>query len=448
LKGELKGKSGFFPESYVEKIKKICKPVTPPKPALLSKTPKCKFEIENSRICENKKLESIKFDAKIMQAIAIYSLNAQENSQLSFNEGDEIIIKEESDDWYFGEMGCKSGWVPKSYFKAKNHSEEINLSKKSQHEISSSKSGSQSINEMKKLFEAKKIDKLSSNDGIKTFPPMKEIPKTISLPKVLKQENTLKKDGNLNEDVFDKISTLQKAIQRSNNLMENMNGELKTKHLSDKPLKVGSAFSMTPNVKIKPFFDGTMGPRSQSTNHLNLSAMIPVNNMTVPEFDDTDSEFEDEFDKDHVTEVVNHGTDEGMVKRFGITKAFVNPKVKTINVDPFNMGVSFLSTPKTGKKPFFGGKMGPRSQSMNLLNLPTMIPVSNVSAYQHRPNEFYHEIYINTFGKQSNELEEKRMTSIMEFFHTEKSYIEDIKLVVDVSYHVFISSFLIQYFFH
>ena len=49
--------------------------------------------------------------------MALYPYRAKKDDHLSFNKNDVIIVKEQQDMWWSGELNGYMGWFPKSYVK-------------------------------------------------------------------------------------------------------------------------------------------------------------------------------------------------------------------------------------------------------------------------------------------------------------------------------------------
>lgn len=49
--------------------------------------------------------------------MAMYPYRAKKDDHLSFNKNDVIIVKEQQDMWWSGELNGNMGWFPKSYVK-------------------------------------------------------------------------------------------------------------------------------------------------------------------------------------------------------------------------------------------------------------------------------------------------------------------------------------------
>lgn len=52
-----------------------------------------------------------------IQVEALYSWKARKSTQISFNRNDIILVSEQQDQWFFGEINAAKGWFPKSYVK-------------------------------------------------------------------------------------------------------------------------------------------------------------------------------------------------------------------------------------------------------------------------------------------------------------------------------------------
>lgn len=49
--------------------------------------------------------------------MALYPYRAKKDDHLSFSKNDVIIVKEQQDMWWSGELSGNVGWFPKSYVK-------------------------------------------------------------------------------------------------------------------------------------------------------------------------------------------------------------------------------------------------------------------------------------------------------------------------------------------
>jgi hypothetical protein len=50
-----------------------------------------------------------------VQVQALYTWRAKKSSQLSFNKGSIIKVKEQQELWWYGEVAGMQGWFPRSY---------------------------------------------------------------------------------------------------------------------------------------------------------------------------------------------------------------------------------------------------------------------------------------------------------------------------------------------
>ena len=106
LGGEKDGKTGWFPEAYIEKIdsNQISSEYSTPK------------EVQEIRITSPTPGRGEKAPDGL-QAQALYPWKAKKDDHLTFNKGDVIVIKEQQDMWWSGELNGQIGWFPKSYVK-------------------------------------------------------------------------------------------------------------------------------------------------------------------------------------------------------------------------------------------------------------------------------------------------------------------------------------------
>uniref|UniRef100_A0A4W5N7U6 Intersectin-1 n=1 Tax=Hucho hucho TaxID=62062 RepID=A0A4W5N7U6_9TELE len=143
LGGELKGKTGWFPANYAEKIPESevpmsLQPMATPPPATAPPAPDsvillflcpsltifltlffshspflslglCPLPLSPS-LSQGEKVEGL-------QAQALYPWRAKKDNHLNFNKSDVITVLEQQDMWWFGEVQGQRGWFPKSYVK-------------------------------------------------------------------------------------------------------------------------------------------------------------------------------------------------------------------------------------------------------------------------------------------------------------------------------------------
>uniref|UniRef100_A0A8C8HUE7 Intersectin-1 n=1 Tax=Oncorhynchus tshawytscha TaxID=74940 RepID=A0A8C8HUE7_ONCTS len=129
LGGELKGKTGWFPANYAEKIPETevpmsLQPMATPPPATyfpsFSHTLPLPLPIPFSRSLFHPPLSSsISQGEKVegLQAQALYPWRAKKDNHLNFNKSHVITVLEQQDMWWFGEVQGQRGWFPKSYVK-------------------------------------------------------------------------------------------------------------------------------------------------------------------------------------------------------------------------------------------------------------------------------------------------------------------------------------------
>uniref|UniRef100_G3UMC3 Intersectin-1 n=1 Tax=Loxodonta africana TaxID=9785 RepID=G3UMC3_LOXAF len=150
LGGELKGKTGWFPANYAEKIsenevpapvKTVTDPTSAPWPTSTSEKPEtdnwdawaaqpsltvpsagqlrqrsaftpatATGSSPSPVLGQGEKVEGL-------QAQALYPWRAKKDNHLNFNKNDVIAVLEQQDMWWFGEVQGQKGWFPKSYVK-------------------------------------------------------------------------------------------------------------------------------------------------------------------------------------------------------------------------------------------------------------------------------------------------------------------------------------------
>uniref|UniRef100_A0A8B9GWP8 Intersectin 2b n=1 Tax=Astyanax mexicanus TaxID=7994 RepID=A0A8B9GWP8_ASTMX len=109
LYGSHQGKVGWFPESYVEKSK----PEPPTKPA---SKPQSSLSISSS----TDGLDSAAADGSSPEEyVALYTYESPEPGDLTFREGDTILVTQREGDWWRGSIGDCCGLFPSNYVKPK-----------------------------------------------------------------------------------------------------------------------------------------------------------------------------------------------------------------------------------------------------------------------------------------------------------------------------------------
>uniref|UniRef100_A0AAY4AE42 Intersectin 2b n=1 Tax=Denticeps clupeoides TaxID=299321 RepID=A0AAY4AE42_9TELE len=117
LYGSRQGKMGWFPESYVEKQSK---PVPPPKIAL-------KPQISNSVSAD---CTDATDETQQEEYVALYRYESPEPGDLTFSEGDTIVVTEKEGEWWKGCIGDRYGLFPFNYVKPKEAETKSGTSKK------------------------------------------------------------------------------------------------------------------------------------------------------------------------------------------------------------------------------------------------------------------------------------------------------------------------------
>lgn len=81
-----------------------------------------------------------------LQAQALFPWRAKKENHLTFNKGDVITIKEQQDIWWFGELDTRQGWFPKSYVKLITGPKKTGESPRSETPMSDTSSHSEVLN--------------------------------------------------------------------------------------------------------------------------------------------------------------------------------------------------------------------------------------------------------------------------------------------------------------
>uniref|UniRef100_A0A8C8GAN1 Intersectin 1 (SH3 domain protein) n=1 Tax=Oncorhynchus tshawytscha TaxID=74940 RepID=A0A8C8GAN1_ONCTS len=123
LGGELKGKTGWFPANYAEKIPESEVPMSLRASAA---TTDSIIHFFSSYFSHSSLPIPISFSpffpsqgekVEGLQAQALYPWRAKKDNHLNFNKSDVITVLEQQDMWWFGEVQGQRGWFPKSYVK-------------------------------------------------------------------------------------------------------------------------------------------------------------------------------------------------------------------------------------------------------------------------------------------------------------------------------------------
>nr|CAD7455482.1 unnamed protein product [Timema tahoe] len=148
LAGEIRGHTGWFPESYVEPVDGAlgtlalessigdAAPAFPPD--IIGDTLQGKRPLEGiaevpENVSDNGSVAEVVGEAgpqitdltspvlgqgelvDNVQTQALYNWKAKKNNHLSFNKGDIITVKEQQELWWFGELNGAQGWFPNNY---------------------------------------------------------------------------------------------------------------------------------------------------------------------------------------------------------------------------------------------------------------------------------------------------------------------------------------------
>uniref|UniRef100_A0A8C8LW84 Osteoclast-stimulating factor 1 n=1 Tax=Oncorhynchus tshawytscha TaxID=74940 RepID=A0A8C8LW84_ONCTS len=113
LGGELKGKTGWFPANYAEKIPESEVPMSlRASAATTGAAPKLASRLTPTAASNTPTPPSQPMG---LQAQALYPWRAKKDNHLNFNKSDVITVLEQQDMWWFGEVQGQRGWFPKSY---------------------------------------------------------------------------------------------------------------------------------------------------------------------------------------------------------------------------------------------------------------------------------------------------------------------------------------------
>ncbi|XP_063699833.1 intersectin-2 [Culicoides brevitarsis] len=107
LAGEINGHTGWFPETYVEKVED----------ETVSYDQQT-YNDNNAEIAET--IEPVEntttaYNGDLDYYVAVYSYQSTEPGDLVFNEGDTIIVTSKNGDWWTGTLGENSGMFPSNY---------------------------------------------------------------------------------------------------------------------------------------------------------------------------------------------------------------------------------------------------------------------------------------------------------------------------------------------
>ncbi|KAL1459615.1 hypothetical protein WDU94_011579 [Cyamophila willieti] len=132
LAGELRGQTGWFPESYVEPCDETGEPTPGAEPLadkhhleLIAEVPETSSDSGGGGVLDDGPGIPAGIPSPIMglgtvvthKAVALHTFGAKKGSQISFKKGDIVNVSETQEFWWYGEIGGAEGWFPKTYVK-------------------------------------------------------------------------------------------------------------------------------------------------------------------------------------------------------------------------------------------------------------------------------------------------------------------------------------------
>ncbi|XP_063874279.1 intersectin-1-like isoform X14 [Scylla paramamosain] len=105
LGGELHGQTGWFPEAYTEPLDT--------REAEVASESLVRTQLEN--IPEEAGASVGVQQSVIGEALAVFPWRAKQRNHLSFNKGDRITVREQQEQWWYGELNNVGGWFPRSF---------------------------------------------------------------------------------------------------------------------------------------------------------------------------------------------------------------------------------------------------------------------------------------------------------------------------------------------
>ncbi|XP_045103343.1 intersectin-2-like isoform X17 [Portunus trituberculatus] len=105
LGGVLHGQTGWFPEAYTEPLDT--------REAEVASESLVRTQLEN--IPEEAGANVGVQQSVIGEAVAVFPWRAKQRNHLSFNKGDRITVREQQEQWWYGELNNVGGWFPRSF---------------------------------------------------------------------------------------------------------------------------------------------------------------------------------------------------------------------------------------------------------------------------------------------------------------------------------------------
>uniref|UniRef100_A0A667ZXI7 Intersectin 2b n=1 Tax=Myripristis murdjan TaxID=586833 RepID=A0A667ZXI7_9TELE len=116
LYGSRQGKMGWFPESYVERMN--TSDTANQTPAASAPKVALKPQLSNASTVHNS-LEASADGHQLEEYVALYTYESPEPGDLTFGEGDVILVSQKEGEWWNGSIGDRTGLFPSNYVKPK-----------------------------------------------------------------------------------------------------------------------------------------------------------------------------------------------------------------------------------------------------------------------------------------------------------------------------------------
>ncbi|XP_066975772.1 intersectin-1-like isoform X18 [Macrobrachium rosenbergii] len=109
LGGELRGQTGWFPKDYCE--------LFDDKVIIDAGATEAVVRTQLENIPEEGVTAQTASHKALGEAVGIFPWRAKQNNHLSFNKGDRITVREQQDQWWYGQLNNMGGWFPRSFVK-------------------------------------------------------------------------------------------------------------------------------------------------------------------------------------------------------------------------------------------------------------------------------------------------------------------------------------------